>query len=270
MATYTITTPVNIDTLTAKTGGDIFNLSDLTNLSNSIKCCIYLIENINTCKKYIGQTKVSLRTRIKRHIRESVNYKYNSILYLSFIKYGIKNFNVSVLELCEESELNDKEKYWIKQLETMSPKGYNLTSGGGQGTIYTEELINIMSNSAKNKDKSVFEKHSMFMKQLYIESPEKREFMAEVARSTHTGRKQSNIWIEKRASKKRGTTLNEEQKITLARSHMRGKIILCIETQQEFLSSYEASLSTGADKDKIGLICSGKRKSSKGFSFKYI
>ena len=27
MATYTITTPVNIDTLTAKTGGDIYNIN---------------------------------------------------------------------------------------------------------------------------------------------------------------------------------------------------------------------------------------------------
>lgn len=268
MATYTITTPTNIDSLTAKAGGDIYAIKDF--IPSDIKCCIYLIENIITGKKYVGQTKQKLCIRIKAHIRDSSNYKYNSILYSAFNKNGIENFNVTLLENCEENELDVKEKKWIECLQTMSPNGYNLTSGGGQGTVYTKELLLILSNSGKNKDRSVFEKHSLFMKQLYIENPEKRNFMAQVAIKTHTGRKQSDFWIESRASKKRGTKITEEQKITLARAHMKGRTILCIETQQEFLSSYEASLSTGADKDKIGLICSGKRKSSKGFSFKYI
>jgi group I intron endonuclease len=269
MATFTITTPnTNIDTLTAKTGGDIFNLSDLESISKDIKCCIYVIKNIITDKLYIGQTKGILRNRIKKHIRESTNHSYNSNLYASFNKNGIENFNVAVLELCEEKDLNDKEKKWIAYLQTMSPNGYNLTSGGGQGTVYTKELILILSNSAKNKDKSVFKKHAVFMKQLYIENPEKREFMSEVVRKTHTGRKQSNEWVEKRASKKRGTFLTEEQKITLARAHMNGRIICC-SNGKEYLSSYEAGLDTGADKDKIGLICNGKRKTSRGFSFWY-
>lgn len=37
----------------------------------------------------------------------------------------------------------------------------------------------------------------------------------------------------------------------------------------KYLSSYEASLATGVDKDKIGNVCTGKRKSTGGLVFWY-
>jgi group I intron endonuclease len=247
---------------------DNHNLPDLSTLDINIKCCIYIIENCVTNKQYVGQTKGILKTRIANHIRDFKNHKYNSLLYLSIKKHALENFTVRLLEACEEGELNEKEKYWIKELNTIAPYGYNLTSGGGQGTVYSDELRKTLSQSAKNKDVEVIKKQAAFMRQSYIDNPEKRLFMADIARKAHTGRIQSEEWIEKRVKHKRGKVVSHEQRVNLARAHMNGKVVCC-SNGKEYLSSYEAGLDTGADKDKIGLICNGKRKTSCGFSFWY-
>lgn len=248
---------------------DIYVFSDLSKIPITIKSCIYYIENLITQKGYVGQTRVELRRRAKGHLRELKCHKYNSKIYASMKKYGIENFIITILEVCDESILDEKEIYWISKLKTLYPNGYNLTTGGQKQKKYTKELKKNLSDSAKRKDKSIFKKHSDFIKQSYIDNPNKRQFMANVAKITHTGRKQSKEWIEKRSSAHRGFKFSDEQKLRLARNHMKGKIIICIETGEEFLSAYEASLATGANIKKIGSICNGKRKSSNGFSFRY-
>lgn len=74
--------------------------------------------------------------------------------------------------------------------------------------------------------------------------------------------------IEERTKKLRGQVRSLEQKITISRSHMKGKI-LCCSNGKEYFSSFEASLDTGAVQAHIGSICNGKRKSSNGLSFWY-
>lgn len=53
-------------------------------------------------------------------------------------KYGNDYFNVEILELCDESNLNSREEFWIQTLNTTAPNGYNLTKGGD----YTYVLSN--------------------------------------------------------------------------------------------------------------------------------
>lgn len=49
-------------------------------------------------------------------------------------KYGIGKTYFEILEECEESKLNEREKFWIKKLNTFNTKaGLNLTSGGSGG-----------------------------------------------------------------------------------------------------------------------------------------
>ena len=47
-------------------------------------------------------------------------------------KYGVENFTGEILEWCySKDSLNEKEVYWIAQLDTRDPNiGYNLTKGG--------------------------------------------------------------------------------------------------------------------------------------------
>lgn len=97
------------------------------------KTGIYKIQNKINNKIYIGQS-IDVNRRWQAHKRiynDIVSDQYNKPLYRAFRKYGIENFIFSILEECKVSELNDKEKYWIKYYDSINPlKGYNLTEGG--------------------------------------------------------------------------------------------------------------------------------------------
>ena len=100
---------------------------------------IYLIESPNG-KKYIGQTvkhynsgkKSGYLARWKAHISEANrNLNYCRLLDNAIRKYGSNNFKVSLICECNTfEELNEKEQHYISTHNSMSPNGYNLTTGG--------------------------------------------------------------------------------------------------------------------------------------------
>lgn len=97
---------------------------------------IYLITNIITGKKYIGQTTRTLEQRLKEHKREG------NILHRAISKYGISNFKAEELKRCSSiNELNDSETELIKEYNTLVPNGYNLDSGGLNKTMHSESKI---------------------------------------------------------------------------------------------------------------------------------
>ena len=85
---------------------------------------IYLTTNTLNGKIYVGQHKAEdfeswyLGSGI--HIRNAVK------------KYGRGNFSVKLIDTAEsKEELNEKEVYWIKELDSRNPDvGYNLAKGG--------------------------------------------------------------------------------------------------------------------------------------------
>lgn len=89
---------------------------------------IYCFTNRLNNKKYIGQS-IDLNRRIKEHWSHH-GIKHNSAIDLALEKYGHDIFTVEILEFCSREELNNKESYWIKTLNTIAPNGYNLTNGG--------------------------------------------------------------------------------------------------------------------------------------------
>ena len=96
---------------------------------------IYKITNKLNGKAYIGQS-----IDIKRRWQEHKNEKNSSnSLYQDFKIFGIENFNFEILEICNEEELNNKEKYWINYFNTYND-GYNLTCGG-QGSCKGNKII---------------------------------------------------------------------------------------------------------------------------------
>lgn len=95
---------------------------------------IYKIENKITGKVYIGQTLYSLQKRWLQHIHESkdaLEGKRQSfpLFHRMIIKYGEENFLPSILEECDNSILDEKEKYWI-DFYNSNQDGYNSTIGG--------------------------------------------------------------------------------------------------------------------------------------------
>jgi len=92
---------------------------------------IYLVTNLVTGKRYVGQTTKTVEHRWARH----VDGKGRAFAMGAAIKkYGPANFAVQSLDTAEnQAELDAKEILWIAQLNTLSPAGYNLTEGGRGG-----------------------------------------------------------------------------------------------------------------------------------------
>jgi group I intron endonuclease len=104
--------------------------------------CIYkIISPID--KIYIGKTK-NFKNRKKQY--KYLNSKNQRKLFYSFQKYGIENHKFEIIEECTLEQLNEKEIYWIKQLNCIE-KGLNLTYGGDGGKISyeSEELRRLNS-----------------------------------------------------------------------------------------------------------------------------
>lgn len=92
---------------------------------------IYKITNNNNGKIYIGQTVSKLNVRWSQHVNYAIKRKGNSVLSEAIRKHGRENFTVEILEACNNvEEMNQKEISYIKDLNSLSPNGYNLDSGG--------------------------------------------------------------------------------------------------------------------------------------------
>jgi len=132
---------------------------------------IYLTKNLVNNKSYVGF-----------HATNDLDDGYlgsGVILKKSISKHGRTNFTQEILEHCTKDNWEEKERFWIKEKNTFSKTGYNLTNGGegslglvfskksrkklsdskkgkptwnkGKNNIYSEETLIKMSNSQDNK-----------------------------------------------------------------------------------------------------------------------
>jgi group I intron endonuclease len=89
---------------------------------------VYCLTNLRNGKHYVGITRgKNANIRMKNHM-SICKYPIGRALR----KYGISSFKLRVIDIAHNFEtLEAKEKFWIHVLDCMSPKGYNLTIGGG-------------------------------------------------------------------------------------------------------------------------------------------
>lgn len=123
-------------------------------MENNI-CGIYKIENKINGKAYIGQS-VNIPARWRRHCvvaHNSTMNGYDYPLYKAIRKYGLENFDFSVLEYCELNELNEKEKFYIQKYDAVN-NGYNQTLENSPSGHYVKisstilaEIIDLLQNS---------------------------------------------------------------------------------------------------------------------------
>ena len=94
------------------------------------KSGIYKITNIENGMCYIGQS-VDLAERLRQHIKRGVGAEpvTRNKLYPAMFAIGPENFTFEIVEECDSSKLNDREKYWIEYCKSKE-FGYNATSGG--------------------------------------------------------------------------------------------------------------------------------------------
>ena len=97
---------------------------------------IYKITNQINGKIYIGQTRKTLQERMNAHIKKASEYP-NRYLYDAMNHYGYSNFSIALIEECSNSQLDEREIYWINYYDSTNHEiGYNLTSGGGGGNTW--------------------------------------------------------------------------------------------------------------------------------------
>lgn len=113
---------------------------------------IYGIRHKPTDKWYVGQA-YDIRKRFKDH-RAMASTSTRKHLYLSLRKYGHTAFAWRILERCEKSELNRREKFWIQKLKSVEPNGYNLTTGGDRRYEFTASVLEKMRKASLGRVQS--------------------------------------------------------------------------------------------------------------------
>ena len=98
-------------------------------LQDKTKCGIYKITNLVTDECYIGQS-VDVYKRWNDHCKcgLGIDTPPGNKLYKAIQEYGLDNFTFELLTECSQTELNEKEKYFI-ELYQADIFGYNSTGG---------------------------------------------------------------------------------------------------------------------------------------------
>lgn len=95
---------------------------------------IYQIKNTLNDKVYVGRT-ICFYKRCHQHIYDFTNERrkcVNDHLSSSIKKYGIDNFTFEVLEICEKSLMEERELWWMDELDSCERgSGYNLRRDSG-------------------------------------------------------------------------------------------------------------------------------------------
>lgn len=102
-----------------------------------MSCGVYKIENLINGKVYIGQS-INIKRRWRAH---RTSKKQSSLLSKDIFKYGVKNFSFCILEECDEGDLHQRERFYVKQFNSFY-NGYNMTTGGAGSHNHELKLSN--------------------------------------------------------------------------------------------------------------------------------
>ena len=93
-----------------------------------------IVSLLQKIKKYIGQTVRNIKTRFNEHKKYDTAHKGSHLLGKAASKYGWENMTLNEIEKCPIEKLDEREIFWIKEYNTFANNGYNLTTGGRNGS----------------------------------------------------------------------------------------------------------------------------------------
>jgi group I intron endonuclease len=190
----------------------------------------YLIRNTISGKCYVGQTVKTLDRRWSSHKREARKGRGHALAD-AIRKYGESAFEATEIVCAFSLEgLNSLEEYFISELNTLSPNGYNLHTGGNSHQP-SEATLQKMSEASKG-----FARHKGFK-----HSPEVRAKISEAVKGrvpSFTGRKHSEETKAKISAAKMGS-ISPRKGATLS-SEIRLKISLGLKKHFENLATIAA------------------------------
>lgn len=185
---------------------------------------IYKITNLINGKIYIGQTINDINYRFMQHCYYASTR--HSAISKSINKYGKENFKIELIDECGSvEEMNEKEIYWIKELNSLSPNGYNLCYGGnGKGKHTPETIAKIQAGRVGFKQK-----------------PE----VVEKLRKINTGKKMKPATLEKMRKRMignkyaEGTIISDDRKLEISKFNANLKPTGVIEYKGVYWSKIE-------------------------------
>ena len=110
---------------------------------------VYCYHCITSGKKYVGVTNNEMRRKSQHESNIRLGRYPDLAFYRAARKYGWDSFIYGVIEYCPEEQLDEREEYWISELNTMK-EGYNMREGGKRSTL-TEEQKQKISNTLKGR-----------------------------------------------------------------------------------------------------------------------
>ena len=244
---------------------------------------IYRILNKITKKCYIGETKCKDVTRRWNQHKQTIEInKGCPALRDAIKKYGIENFEFSVLIICFDDDRFKYEIEYIKKYNSVVPNGYNITKGGEgggfQGKKHTEEVKNEIKNKLKQKyiDNPDLKKQMSERNKIVMSSPEIRE---KIKNGILNSEKWKKVIDDKRVGNYKQTKHTEESKNKISESlkkyNANNKIIKIKQYDMnnnllnEYTSISDASRKTSIQRKLISLLLREKINVAGGFIWKY-
>lgn len=225
-----------------------------------IKNCIYTITNKINGKVYVGKTSRTASERWQEHTQKSkVASQY---LARAISKYGKHSFEFCVIDVAESPEmLSHKETFWINQLNTLAPNGYNLKEK--DTSPRTEKEKKHLSMVCKGFPKQVTRNDGEIFPSITLAAFASRLSFTDVSNNLAGGRRTTGGYQFKYGEHSAWDFTPTERPKATARKIRRSDGVV-------FSSITEAAQLTGCNRSGIFKVLAKTASHTHGFTFQYL